>query len=135
MKMTRADVIFNGIAEQGKLEDDLYDLGVLFEETSYDYYDCSIELYNVPNDYRLSEQVQRFLFDAGFLIVFLNHFDKWETHYHFYKDKNFPLKGFRVSYPNKRGKDEKGIWVEEIVPSWPKEWFKNGHVIVKEKNG
>ena len=131
--MKISEIIFNGLREQNKLEDDLFNLGIIFQDTSYDDYDNSIELFDVQNDLRLSEEAQKLLFDAGFSTVFLNHLDKWETHYTF-RTKEFELvEGWRVSYPQKRGRDEKGIWVEKKVDSWPSGWFETGYAIVKGK--
>jgi hypothetical protein len=51
--------------------------------TGTDEYDNSVELHGVPNECRLSEKQQRYLFDAGFSQCWLNHCDGWETFYRF----------------------------------------------------
>jgi hypothetical protein len=47
----------------------------------YDDYDSSIEIDNVPPDFRLSKDSWKMLMDEGFRICFVNHTDGWETHY------------------------------------------------------
>jgi hypothetical protein len=146
--MTLSARLFDGQNAEWELENDLYDAKVPFEKTGYDDYDWSIELYGVPADYRLSEEAQKILSEAGFVTCYVNHVDKWETHYTFTKtekgadgeyvttQKEIPIKGWRVSYPHKRGEEKGKIWVEEVVKSWPEEWFKTGYVTIKEeKNG
>lgn len=130
---TIAEIIFEGEHAQSVIEDELIALDIQFEDTSYDNYDNSMELYDVPNECRLSVEAQKLLFDAGFSKIYLNHNDKWETHYTFQLGEFREVKGWRVSYPSKRGENENGIWVEEKVDSWPPEWFETGYAIIKEK--
>mgnify|MGYP001570703632 CR=1 FL=1 len=122
-----ADRLFAGRTAEGELEALLERHGVPFEELGWDGYDFSLEVRDAPPDYRMPRDVQDVLFKVGFLKVYVNHIDKWETHY----DVNGSAKGWRVSYPHKRRVDTKGIWVEEVVPTWPKEWFDTGYAIVK----
>lgn len=127
-----SNVIFDGREARNALEADLYEAGAQFDGMGFDSYDNSIELYEVPRDYRMDETVQRILFDAGFSIAYVNHEDKWETHYRWDVGQDFKVsKGWRVSYPQKRGEGEKGIWVEKPIDSWPKEWFDTGYAVVK----
>lgn len=129
---TIAQQMFEGFSAQSSLEDRLYDAGIEFEKTGFDQYDESLELYGVSADCRLSVEAQRIIHAAGFSIAFLNHTDKWETHYHFKPEAEFvESKGWRVSYPHKRGEGEQGIWVETNVPSWPREWFETGYAQIK----
>ena len=79
-----------------------------------------------PPDYRLSAEIRRVISKAGFAVVYVNHVDKWETHY-----KLPDGEGWRVSYPHKRGGGEKSILVEAVVPTWPKEWFDTGYAVVR----
>lgn len=132
---TIAERMFDGLLAQGRLEDDLYYVGVEFEDTGFDDYDCSLELFDVPNHLRLSPEAQKIIYDAGFSKVYMNHKDKWETHYTFETGPFKEVKGWRVSYPSKRGKNEKGIWVESKVDSWPLDWFETGYVVVKKSKG
>jgi hypothetical protein len=136
MEQSIADKIFEGDRIKTVLEDTLYYAGVLFEETSFDSYDRSIELFDVPADCRLSPEAQKIIFDAGFSTAYLNHDNKWETHYTFDKFDSGKFKevdGWRVSYPRKRGlKEGRPILVEKLVETWPKEWFETGYVIVQE---
>lgn len=85
-------------------------------------------------DARLSVEVQRAIQAAGFIKVYVNHEDKWETHYTFYgKDgaMELPVKGWRVSYGHRRGDGSKTVWVEEWIAGWPQEWFDTGYVLIK----
>lgn len=128
-----AERLYDGTAAECEIEDQLADAGVQFEKIGWDHYDWSLEIFDVPPDHRLSEEAQRFAHSAGFAKVYVNHTDGWETHYSLPRPgKEFaPIKGWRVSYPHKRGPQENGIWVEEVCPTWPEEWFKTGYAIVK----
>lgn len=128
-----AECLFAGSRAECELEDQLTDASVTFERLGWDDYDCSVEIHGVPTDDRLSEEAQRVVHAAGFITAYVNHEDSWETHYHFKPREEFTFsKGWRVSYPHKRGENEQGILVEELVPTWPKEWFDTGFVIVKQ---
>ena len=130
--MNTAQRIFDGRDAEMDIENALDEALVDFNGTRFDEYDCSIELYQVPPDYRLSTEAQRIIHAAGFLRAFVNHTDKWETHYSFKPAEDFvEAKGWRVSYPHKRGEGEKGIWVEEVPPAWPQEWVETGYCIIK----
>jgi hypothetical protein len=126
-----AEIMFEGERAKIALEDSLFDIGVPFEELGFDDYDCSLELFDVDDEYRLSVEAQKLIYDAGFIKVYMNHKNKWETHYTFLSAPFKEVEGWRVSYPSKRGKEEKGIWVEKIVDGWPKDWLETGYVIVK----
>lgn len=130
--MTIAGRLFDGVYAESELEDALQKLGVPFKRLSWDSYDCSVEIGGLPSDYRLSTDAQKAVHEAGFMRAYVNHEDNWETHYGFKPQEPFKeSKGWRVSYPHKRGTNEKGIWVEDVVASWPKEWFDTGYVIIK----
>ena len=131
-KPTIADRMFDGSEAQGDLETKLLKAGALFERLGSDWYDCSVELYGVPATHRLSIEAQRVIHAAGFAKAYVNHEDKWETHYSF-KPEFAESKGWRVSYPHKRGKAEKGIWVEEFISDWPQDWFDTGYVLIKTR--
>lgn len=129
---TLANRLFDGREAECELEILLADAGVVFSRIGWDSYDASVEMHGVPADYRLSVEAQRAIHDAGFVKAYVNHVDKWETHYGFRPCEEFTeAKGWRVSYPHKRGEGENGIWVEEVCKSWPKEWFETGYCIVK----
>lgn len=83
-----------------------------YEKMWCDDYDSSIEFGGVVPDVRLNEAVCQFLFENGFSRCYVNHSDKWETHYH----KLPKCEEWRVSYLNKFGGT--GILVEEIPKSW-----------------
>ena len=106
-------------------EGELFDLAVSFESLGWDEYDGSLELYGVSPEFRMPEPALKFIFESGFRAIFVNHTDKWETHY-----STMNRDGWRVSYPSKRGPDEQGILVERKIASWPQEWFDSGYVKV-----
>jgi hypothetical protein len=130
--MALAERLFDGGDAETELIEALQTAGVPFERLGWDWYDISLELHGVPADYRLSEAAQRVVHEAGFAKVYVNHEDKWETHYSFHAGGPFEAsKGWRVSYPHKRGESGPGIWVEADVPSWPREWFTSGYAVVR----
>ncbi len=122
--MGLAERLFDGAYAKAEVENLLDNIGVPYEEIGWDAYDNSLEIREVPPDYRLSKEALKIILGAGFLKIYVNHTDKWETHY---------PSGWRVSYPHKRRVDTVGIWVEEVVTTWPKEWFETGYVIVKPR--
>lgn len=128
-----AERMFDGGAAQSQLEMQLVEAGFGdFERLSWDEHDYSVEIYGVPPAARMPVDAQRVIHAAGFLKAYVNHGDKWETHYSFKPGEEFTeAKGWRVSYPHKRGKDEKGIWVEEHIAGWPQDWFDTGYVLIK----
>ena len=85
-----AQKIFDGDdAAKSSLEEALDEAGCLYERIGWDPYDCSLELYDVPSDYRLTAAVQRVIHEARFTNAFVNHVDKWETHYAFKPNEVF----------------------------------------------
>jgi len=121
----------DGENAQADLEEALDTVGVEHERISFDPYDNSLELYGVKPDYRLNEAAQRVCFGAGFTKVYVNHTDKWETHYTWGKEFNI-LDGWRVSYPHKRQDNDPAILLEKHTESWPKEWYESGKAKVIE---
>jgi predicted deacetylase len=106
--------LFDGTFAEAALEELLDEAGVEFEKIGWDHYDNSLELYDVPPEYRLSDEAKKVIFDAGFSICYMNHTDKWETHY---SQRN--LDGWRVSYPHVRNDGTPSIWLEKAPPaSW-----------------
>jgi hypothetical protein len=115
------------LAEKGHafLKDLFAQIGIPSERIGWDEYDASVEIY-APGPFRLSEGQQRQLWDLGFIQAYVNHGgpSAWETHYSFGTKNGFKAKnGWRVSYPHKRAVDDRQIWVEERVATWPKNWF------------
>lgn len=99
-------------------------LNVPLKHVGWDDYDGSIELHGVDPSWRMPADLQRRLYDEGFIKAYVNHTDYWETHYSFGTTNGFEAKrGWRVSYPSKRPNGGQ-ILVEEIVPGWPSDWFK-----------
>lgn len=131
---TLAQRLFDSLHAKAELEELLDDADVLYAGIGWDEYDGSLELTGVTADYRPNEKVQRIFYDAGFVKVYVNHIDKWETHYTFDPKRPFSIQvGWRVSYPHKRKDDDKSIWVEKIVPSWPADWFTTGYAVIKKR--
>jgi hypothetical protein len=110
---TIAQRLFDGSFAEGEIEDSLK---IGYESIGWDYYDASLEIHGVAPECRLDESTLKAIRDAGFAKVYVNHTDKWETHYTFKSDGT--VTPWRVSYPHKRG-DSGKIWVEEIPPGWP----------------
>ena len=121
---TISERMFDGFFAKSELGEQLE---IEYERIGFDHYDNSLELYGVPPDARLTEEEQKAIHSAGFSKCFVNHTDKWETHYGFHAAEFKPAKGWRVSYPHKRGEGEKGILLEADVPSWPRDWFETGY--------
>jgi hypothetical protein len=115
---------------------------VPFDGVGWDYYDGSLEIYEVPGEWRMREDLQKKLWDEGFVQVYVNHAgpDHWETHYSFGTEKGFKAqRGWRVSYPHKRGECGGQIWVEERIKGWPSKWFRRflrwkPYVAIKSNN-
>lgn len=100
-----------------------------FRGIGFDYYDSSIEFYNVGNDVRLSEAVQNALIEDGFYKAFVNHQDGWETHYTWTDDK--PVKGWRRRWVEDPTAQTTRVFNAEVDPSnagyyeisyWPSGW-------------
>jgi hypothetical protein len=132
-KQSIAERVFDGHWALSELGDHLDDAGVQYENMGHDHYDCSLELHDVPDDFRLNGTQQNIIRDAGFACVYVNHKNKWETHYGWRKG-DFPVSGWRVSYPHKRGENGGPILVEADIPSWrARGWFDTGYAVIKEK--
>ncbi len=81
-KRSLAERMFDGSFAEGDVEEKLLDAGLDFlVDLGWDWYDCSLEIDSTPNDFRLSPEVQKIIFDCGFGKAYLNHLDKSETHY------------------------------------------------------
>lgn len=83
---TIAQRLFDATFAESDLAHLLESVGIECERTGWDYYDCSLEMYECHPDVRLNEKQQRAIFDAGFMICFVNHNDGWETHYSWGKE-------------------------------------------------
>lgn len=131
--MSISERLFACTYAEAELTDLLEEAGAQFDTLSWDHYDNSLELHGVPETYRLSPEVQRVIHSAGFATAFVNHVDKWETHYHFDPRKEFKeSKGWRVSYGHERKDGTNITWVEEWPAGWDEKMRQNGSVIVKE---
>lgn len=113
MKKGFADIAYEFDSTKSEFEDDLIDLGIDFMDLGWDQYDMSLEIKGVPDDDRLSLELQKLIYGNGFLKCYLNHNNKWETHYDLV---NIIEEGWRVSYPRHSGKDK--IMVEKVLKTW-----------------
>ncbi len=114
--------LFESARAEGEIEELLEGTNVPFERLGWDSYDNSLELYDVPPEYRLSEAGRAVVTEAGFATLFMNHTDKWETHYALHGGPE-KKDGWRVSYPHKRADGDPNIWVEDRIPAtWPTDW-------------
>lgn len=131
-----ANRLFDGDHAKSELDDSLHEAGVPVDNIGWDYYDCSLEIYKLPPDFRLTAEAQKAIHAAGFYTCYCNHTDKWETHYHFKPDDVFvESEGWRVSYPHKRNDGNRSILLEADCLNWPREWFKSGYCVIIEKEG
>lgn len=128
---TIAERMFDGGFAESELNTLLLTGGLDYQKSSFDHYDCSLELHGVADDYRMPENMQKIIYNAGFAKVYVNHINKWETHYSWDRGAFKPVDGWRVSYPSKRGPEETEIWVERDIPDWPRKWFDSGCVVIK----
>ncbi len=119
---TISERLFDGTNAESELEELL---NFPFERLGWDYYDCSLEIHGVEPDFRLDQSAIEVVKSAGFAKVYVNHTDKWETHY------AQPMwEPWRVSYPHKRQDGNASILVEQFPPKWPKEWNDTGYAKV-----
>lgn len=94
-----------------------------------DWYDCSIEFYDVENNVRMSEAAQRIVADAGFFKAYVNHKDGWETHYSWKPGEPFkPYRGWRRRYVQDPTAKTTNVIVGAPNPGyfeisyWPESW-------------
>jgi hypothetical protein len=129
---TLAETIWDGVEALSRLEDNLDDAGIKYASIGHDPYDSSLEINGVADHFRLTGEQQQMLRQAGFARVYVNHKNKWETHYN-WRGMPFPVGGWRVSYPHKRGDEFGAILVEEFVYTWPQKWFDTGKVKIVDR--
>lgn len=119
---------------KSKIEDGLLEAGSIddFASIATDYYDNSIEIYGVAPDVRLSQAAVDWLIQGcGFSKIYVNHTDKWETHY------GSSCVGWRrryVSDPDATttnviaGKPNPGYYETNDFPtSFPQAWLESGY--------
>lgn len=94
-KRSLSERLFDGSLAEGELEEQLIDAGVEIGGIRWDHYDNSLELDGVPNDLRLSKEQQKIIHAAGFGRAYVNHQDKWETHYVWGHDAFKEVEGWR----------------------------------------
>jgi hypothetical protein len=125
-----ADLMFDYHRAESDFTDALCDAGLEdWGSIGGDWYDGSLELHKVPNDARLNEAVQRVIFDAGFVKVYVNHLDGWETHYSWNHSEPFkPSRGWRRRYVSDPTATTTNVIAGEPNPGyfeisyWPKGW-------------
>jgi hypothetical protein len=125
-----AERLFSIQTVEAELADALDDIE--FTSLGWDYYDVSLEMYGVPNNYRLSEHDQSIIHEMGFANVYVNHLDGWETHYSW--TKVFKVNnGWRVKYRNKENPPVNQILLENKAESWPDKWYDADYVKIIDK--
>lgn len=95
--------------------------GCQFKTIGWDHYDCSLELFGCPPEYRMTPDQQKLVYDQGFGKAYVNHDEpeRWETHYSWYGKNGFePNPGWRVSYPHKRNDGTSQTWIESKPIGW-----------------
>lgn len=118
-----ADNIFSGMRARCILEDEFMEPHSELHDFKFgfDDYDGSLEIYGVPEDFRLNEHSYNLFKDTGFCIVFVNHSpigeDRnkyWQTHYTFSIGKSYQ-DYWRVNYKEKlcNEKEETPIDIDE----------------------
>lgn len=128
---TLSERLFEASRAEGDVGEILGESGIEFDHLGWDSYDNSLEIHGVAVDFRCSSEQLKLVWNMGFTKLYVNHIDKWETHYRV----EGSTKGWRVSYPHKRDDGQPGIYLEEIVSTWPKKWFDTGYCIVKNMLG
>jgi hypothetical protein len=99
---TFADLLFDYQTALDEFEGNLLEVwGEQWDGLHGDRYDNSLELHNVESDARLDLAAQQVIFDAGFTKIYLNHKDRWETHYHWDREVGWFSPQSRVQYPHK----------------------------------
>ena len=88
--------LFDSGHAECELEELLSCAGVEFERLGWDDYDCSVEIHGVAPEARLSVEAQKVIHAAGFAKAYVNHTDKWETHYSFPPGDFAEVNGWRV---------------------------------------
>lgn len=132
MEKELASKIWEGQLAQAILEDQFMTVCPGLDDFNfrYDEYDSSIEIDDLPDDFRLNKDSWQMFKEAGFYIIYLNHKNGWETHYNTEKYTD----GWRVHYHHELLETEnRYIEVEKFPKSWPKEWLKTGYVKTKGK--
>lgn len=97
--MTFASSIWEFQRKQCDFEEALEEAGFVsgehYKRIGWDEYDCSIEFHGVKNDARLSAELQRIIYNGGFIKAYVNHEDGWETHYTWKGGHFEPVRGWR----------------------------------------
>lgn len=110
-------------------EDDFSELlsdGEDFDRLGTDDYDASLEIIGASNDWRLTDRQQRYLANAGFHKVYVNHEDGWETHYGLRGE--LPARGWRRRYVSDPSTTTDRVVLGEPNPGyyeisyWPEGW-------------
>lgn len=117
-----------------------------YRRLSGDWYDNSIEFYEVDNNARMGKEAQKVVFDAGFSSAYVNHSDGWETYYNWdHKSEFSPVVGWRrrwvvdptsattniiggAATPEDFGYYEISFWPESWKSSQSEKWLETGYM-------
>ena len=108
-----------------QFEDRLDEIIGEFGRLGSDDYDGSLEIREAANEIRLNETTQKFIREAGFGKVYVNHVDGWQTHYTL---SALPVRGWRRRYVSDEtatttrvmaGPSDPGYWE---ISYWPEGW-------------
>lgn len=131
--MSFADDWWAFLSAKSMWEDDFIDLttdGEDYDRLETDSYDGSLEIRGATDDWRLSEEQQRFLFGAGFSKIYVNHKDGWETHYG--ASVALPVRGWRRRYVSDAAVETDRVVMGQPDPGyyeisfWPSGWDSAG---------
>jgi hypothetical protein len=133
-----ANLAFDFSLAQSDFEDKLIELmgpDVDFTHIGWDHYDSSLEIYAASNDVRLSAECQKFIYDNGFFLIFVNHQDGWETHYSWtIKDTENgfkPKKGWRRKAKQSQDGNGPGWYISYWPEGWGKrDWLETGYMVI-----
>jgi hypothetical protein len=128
-----ANLAFDYSTAQYLFEEELDKLGINYDKIGWDYYDSSLEIYGAVDDCRLSTAAQEFIFNEGFMKIFVNHLNGWQTHYCFDHNLPFsPVNGWR----RKRCPDGH-FQINYLPEAWGergKEWVRSGYMEIVNEN-
>lgn len=126
--MTFASAIWEFQRKQCDFEENLevagFQHGKHFARIGWDEYDCSIEFYDVENDARLGVDLQRIVYNGGFMKAYVNHKDGWQTHYTWKGGHFDPVRGWRRYMEHEEEPDSSGVIGFKVmkISYWPDSW-------------
>jgi len=90
-----------------------------FDDFATDSYDSSITIINASNNWRLSINQQKYLYDSGFIRIYVKHSDGWDTHYRILPNGSMSKGWRRKYYPVSPNSDTSGYFE---ISYWPEDW-------------